>query len=113
MTYLARIPLESGGSALLEASTSTDGPVKAGRLGDAIHDLPLSLQNALDPVVEVARVTIERLRKAGPAQVEVEFGVDLAVEAGAVITKGKADCHLTITVVWKREQVEHGGEQAD
>ncbi|MEV6683969.1 CU044_2847 family protein [Streptomyces sp. NPDC051130] len=27
--------------------------------------------------------------------------MDLAVEAGAVITKGRATCHLQVTVAWR------------
>ncbi|WP_328959541.1 CU044_2847 family protein [Streptomyces virginiae] len=102
MAALARIPLDGGGYVLLEAPAGPDGPVKAGRVSDAIRDLPGSLQEALKPVTEAARSTLEQLRKAGPDEIAVEFGVDLAVEAGAVITKTGAHCHLKVTVKWKR-----------
>ncbi|MDX3538832.1 CU044_2847 family protein [Streptomyces sp. MB09-01] len=102
MAALARIPLDGGGYVLIEAPARPDGPVKAGRVSDAIRDLPGSLQEALEPVTEAARSTLEQLRKAGPDEIAVEFGVDLAVEAGAVITKTGAHCHLKVTVKWKR-----------
>ena len=101
MAYLARIPLEGGGSILVEGTAASDGPAKAGRVGEMIHDLPECLQNALDPVAEMARAVLDRLRSASPAEVEVEFGVDLAVQAGAVITKSTANCHLKVKVQWK------------
>lgn len=82
------------------------GPVKAGRIGDAIHELPVSLQTALEPVTDLARTVLDRLRKAGPAEVEVEFGVDLAVEAGVVITKSTADCHLTVKMMWRNDNAD-------
>ncbi|MEU9086643.1 CU044_2847 family protein [Streptomyces sp. NPDC048357] len=100
MTQLARIPLEGGGSILVEA-TAADGPVKAGRVGDAIHELPGSLQDAMASVVDASHAVLDQLRKAGPDAVSVEFGVNLAVEAGVVITRSSANCHLKVTLSWK------------
>ncbi|MFD8889135.1 MULTISPECIES: CU044_2847 family protein [unclassified Streptomyces] len=102
MADLARIPLDGGGYVLIEAPAGPDGPVKAGRLSDAIRDMPGSLQEALKPVTAAAHATLEQVRKAAPDEVTVEFGVDLAVEAGAVITRTGAHCHLKVTVKWKR-----------
>ncbi|MBT2453078.1 hypothetical protein J7F03_39875 [Streptomyces sp. ISL-43] len=102
MAPLARIPLEGGGYILVEGSAALTGPVQAGRLGNAVHDLPVSLQGALEPVTLAARATLDQLRKAGPDEIAVEFGVDLAVEAGAVITKTQANCHLKVTMTWTR-----------
>ncbi|MEU7556269.1 CU044_2847 family protein [Streptomyces sp. NPDC044571] len=103
MTHLARIPLADGGSILVEAPPGTGGPVKAGRLGDAIQELPGNLQAALVSVTDAASATLDQLRKAGPEAVTVEFGVDLAVTAGAVITKGSANCHLKVTMSWHKK----------
>ncbi|SHM89637.1 CU044_2847 family protein [Actinacidiphila paucisporea] len=94
----------------MEAPAALAAPVKAGRVGDAVHDLPESLQRALTPVTEPARVSIQRLRTVGPSEIEVEFGVDLAVEAGAIITKSTANCLLKITVVGKRGDAQPPGE---
>ncbi|MGW6979246.1 CU044_2847 family protein [Streptomyces sp. NPDC054932] len=102
MTHLARIPLGDGGTLLVEAAAAQAGPVKAGRVSDAIHDLPGSLQEALEPVTAAARATLDQLRRAGPDAITVEFGVDLAVEAGAVITKSSANCHLKVTMMWTK-----------
>ncbi|GAA0517839.1 hypothetical protein Ade02nite_77240 [Paractinoplanes deccanensis] len=100
MATLARIPLEGGGAILVEAPDG-DGPVKAGRLGDLVRDLPGTLQTALEPVTSTARVVIEQLRRAKPTQVEVEFGVDLSSEAGAVITKSEIASHLVVKLMWQ------------
>ncbi|MEV7523531.1 CU044_2847 family protein [Streptomyces sp. NPDC091371] len=109
MTALARIPLAGGGSILVEGPGLPTGPVQAGRIGDAVRQLPGSLQEALEPVTEAARATLEQLRKARPDQITVEFGVDLAVEAGAVITKSQATCHLKVTMSWNRAVPDEGG----
>jgi hypothetical protein len=97
-----RIPLADGGSILIEAPGVSDGPVKVGRVGDAIRELPRSLQSALDPVTDTARAVLDRLSNAGPTEVEVEFGVNLALEAGAVITKSTVDCHLKVRAAWRK-----------
>ncbi|MCX5345993.1 CU044_2847 family protein [Streptomyces atratus] len=103
---LARLALEDGSSILVEAPDVSEGPVRAGRVGDAIRELPLSVQAALRPVTEMARTAMQQLREAGPDSVEIEFGVDLATQAGAVIARSEASCHLKVTVAWQRESNE-------
>jgi Trypsin-co-occurring domain 1 len=51
---------------------------------------------------------MNQLRKAGPEQIEVEFGVDLAVQAGAVITKTGAGCHLMVRLSWNNRELDAG-----
>jgi Trypsin-co-occurring domain 1 len=101
MASLAEMPLDGGGWILVEAPEVAGGPVKAGRVGEAIRELPASLQTALAPVTDAARTVLEQLRKAGPTEVEVEFGVDLAMQAGAVITKSETSCHLKVRLTWQ------------
>ncbi|MFF9768270.1 CU044_2847 family protein [Streptomyces sp. NPDC053086] len=94
------MPLGDGAVILVEAHESADGPVMAGRVVDTIRDLPRTLHAALDPVADMARTVLEQLRRAGPDEVEVEFGVDLAAEAGAVIARSETSCHLKVTMTW-------------
>ncbi|MEU6594548.1 CU044_2847 family protein [Streptomyces sp. NPDC046881] len=103
MTLLTRIPLEGGGYLLVEAPADSEGLVKAARGfgGDFLQEAPRTLQEALEPVTQAAQTTLDQLREARPDQVTVTFGVDLAVEAGAVITKGRATCHLQVTMSWQ------------
>lgn len=104
VTPLTRIPLEDGGCVLVEQPAATwDGPVKAGRVGDAVRELPVTLEGALEPITEAAHAILEQLRKARPDEITVEFGVDLAFEAGAVITKSQASCHLRVIMAWKSD----------
>ncbi|MFE1786812.1 hypothetical protein ACFW7J_00135 [Streptomyces sp. NPDC059525] len=48
MTSLARLPLDGGGCVLVNGPAATEGPVKAGRIGDAMRDLPETLEQSLD-----------------------------------------------------------------
>lgn len=109
MQSFTRMPLEGGGSIVFEATLEADGPVKAGRVADAVRELPQTLQEALIPVRETARSVLEQLRQAGPDEVEVEFGVNLSAQAGAaVITKGEGAVHLKVRVLWKNGTAEEG-----
>ncbi|MFE3632773.1 CU044_2847 family protein [Streptomyces sp. NPDC059168] len=101
MKGIARLPLEDGGAILVEATPEPDGPVRAGRISDAVQELPRSLRELLGPVRETARTVLQELRQAGPEEVEVEFGVDLSAKAGVVITAGEAAVHLKVRVVWR------------
>ncbi|MFF8775294.1 CU044_2847 family protein [Kitasatospora sp. NPDC015120] len=101
---LARVPLDGGGSILVEAEEAAAGPVKAGRVGDAVRELPESLGTTLEPVTGLARTVLARLREAGPDEVQVEFGVDLSAAAGVVITKTAAKYHLTVRVTWRKDE---------
>ncbi|MFE2140717.1 CU044_2847 family protein [Streptomyces sp. NPDC059456] len=62
---------------------------------------------ALEPVAEAVQATLDQLRKAGPDRIDVEFGADLAFEAGAVITKSQASRHLEVTVSRKNDSPDH------
>jgi hypothetical protein len=112
MSELIRVPLDGGGSILVEDTRpETSGPVRAGRAGEAIRDATGSLQAALVPVRRAAQAVLDELRKAGPDEVTVELGVSLTAEAGAIITKTEAAANLTVTVTWKREAA-HGESQS-
>ncbi|WP_406386742.1 CU044_2847 family protein [Streptomyces sp. NBC_01618] len=106
MQGLTRVPLEGGGAILFEAGPELElgGPVKAGRVGDAIRELPQTLQAALVPVRETARAVLEQLKEAGPDEAEVEFGVDLSSETGAIIIKSDVAVHLKIRLLWKKDE---------
>ncbi|MEO3852572.1 CU044_2847 family protein [Streptomyces sp. B8F3] len=118
--WVERLPLEGGGEVLFAAATGevssaggdpgvAEGPVKAGRLGGAVRELPRTLQEALVPVRELSAAVVGQLRDAaGPAEVEVEFGVDLSAQAGAIISSGKAAAHLRVRLLWQNTSTDDG-----
>ncbi|WP_225824024.1 CU044_2847 family protein [Streptomyces naphthomycinicus] len=119
MQGLVRVPLEGGGAILVQEvkgapesdAPESGGPVKAGRIGDAVRDLPRTLQESLVPVREAARAVLEQLSRTGSQTVEVEFGVNLAAKSGVVITSGEAAVHLKVRVTW--EKGESGDSRQD
>jgi len=104
---VVRIPLEDGGAVLLEVLGDGDapgGPVKAGRLGDLVDELPAGLRTVLQPVTVASRTILEQLTHAQPDELEVEFGVNLAGRAGAIITSTEASCHLKVRLQWNKAE---------
>lgn len=83
------------------------GPVHAGRAGDRVEEVVAvasrSLREALEPVTAMSRQILEQLGQVRPREVQVEFGVELTVEAGAVLAKAGSGCHLTVTLTWGPE----------
>jgi hypothetical protein len=107
MAELVRIPLDGGGSVLVEdLRPSASGPVRVGRVADAvdaIKDADRSLRAMLVPVRRTAQAVLDELRQACPDEVEAEFGISLSAEAGAVIAKATSAAHLTVRLTWRRD----------
>ena len=64
----------------------------------------VNLENAFDQVRAVASTALTRLREVAEQtkQVEMEFGIRLNAEAGAVIARTQAEGHLQVTSAWTR-----------
>ena len=69
-----------------------DGPDRAaGTFEGALHGVRAAAESAL---------RVFRDGSLRPDSVELEFGVKLSVEAGAVIAKGSAESHLLVKLSW-------------
>lgn len=103
MAELLAVPLEDGGTVLVEIN-ETGGPaggvVKAGRPGERLGRAAQSMEAALAPITAAARAALGQLRKAGPDEVTVEFGVQFRAELGAVISRSSGECNLKVTMRW-------------
>ncbi|QNP75972.1 hypothetical protein IAG44_27985 [Streptomyces roseirectus] len=79
---------ERSGSRLV----SRDGGVQAARTFEA----------ALDGVRTAAQSALRVFREGAlkPDGVEIEFGVKLSAEAGAIIAKGTSEGHLVVKLTW-------------
>ncbi|MFF9024429.1 CU044_2847 family protein [Streptomyces eurythermus] len=73
-----------------------DGPAQAAR----------TFEGALDGVRAAAAAALRVFRDGSlrPDAVEIEFGVRLSAEAGAVIAKGSAEGHLVVKLSWSPER---------
>ncbi|MDN3260621.1 CU044_2847 family protein [Streptomyces sp. CSDS2] len=80
-----------------------DGPAQAAR----------TFEGALDGVRAAAAAALRVFRDGSlrPDAVEIEFGVRLSAEAGAIIAKGSAEGHLVVKLSWSPERA--GSQRAE
>ena len=58
----------------------------------------------LEQALQTVRPTAERVLAAvdlAPDQKEIEFGIKLNAEAGALIAKTSAEAHFTVKLTWR------------
>ncbi|MFC4584748.1 CU044_2847 family protein [Sphaerisporangium corydalis] len=102
MSELMRMPLSEGGHVTVEVSENEPGVRRASRSGDKIEAAVDSLQEALQPIRAAAEAALDTFRRANPDEVEIELGVRLNAEAGAVIAKSSIEGHLNVKLTWRR-----------
>ena len=63
-----------------------------------------AINKAMNTISQMAQRTIAAIDTVAnkPSEVEVEFGIKLDVESGALIAKTGAEASLTVKMVWKR-----------
>jgi hypothetical protein len=111
MTGMVAVPLEDGGTLVVESGDAGTGVVDAGRGSGALAEAVGTLESALDPVTAACRAMLSKLQEAGPAEVEVQFGLKLTAEFGAVITKAAGECNLSVTLRWGGDGDAHDAER--
>ncbi|MGH3782216.1 MAG: CU044_2847 family protein, partial [Pseudonocardiaceae bacterium] len=104
MAVLLEIPVGDGAVLLVEADRD-DIP---GRLMSASSErgaavkAAWSLSESLEQLEPMLRMVKERLIASMPEHFRVEFGVRFGGETGIVLTKGTAEVHLKVTMIWDR-----------
>jgi hypothetical protein len=93
-----------GGPVLVEVADDEPGIERAARIDDVVIKARVGLESAMDQVRAVANATLGKLQDLAqqPEQVEVEFGIRLNAEAGAVIARTQAEGHLQVKLAWTR-----------
>jgi Trypsin-co-occurring domain 1 len=99
------LQFEAGeGSVLVAVADDEPGIERAARVDDVVVKARQSLEGALEQIRVLADATLASLGNLArqPEQVEVEFGVRLNAEAGAVIARTQAEGHLQVKLTWTR-----------
>jgi hypothetical protein len=103
MTELMRFSTDRG-SVVVEVDDDEPGfePVSRGS-SEIVKDTKRHLVEALNGVREAAEETLGVFTTGAlrPTSVELEFGVKLNAEAGAIITKTAVEGHFTVKVTWE------------
>jgi Trypsin-co-occurring domain 1 len=104
MGQLVEFPLADRGSVLVEVTEHT-GPVTRGLGGAAVAArAEQTFEEAIARVRPAVQAVVAQLRSAAeaPDEVHVEFGIDLRVQAGAVITAASTTANFTVALTWRR-----------
>ncbi|MGD0339515.1 MAG: CU044_2847 family protein [Bacteroidota bacterium] len=94
-------------SPILVELTSRPGVQKTALLpADIAEKSAKALENAMNTIHSMAQRitnTMDALVKK-PSQVELEFGIKLDVESGALIAKAGAEAHLNVKLIWEHKE---------
>lgn len=100
MDTVVRYQVGAISSVLVEVDEDTYGVEAVSHASDGVVEAGQRLESALASVRDAAQVTLDTLTKLSPETVEVEFGIKLAGEAGALIAKASAEGHFTVRLTW-------------
>jgi hypothetical protein len=105
VSRVVEVPLDEGGSILIEVDEVLDGPVVRGRGGAAaLPPLAEPLEHILAGLGPVTRALVSQLRALSdsPHEIEVEFSVKLTTEAKIVIARAAGEANFRIALRWAR-----------
>jgi Trypsin-co-occurring domain 1 len=105
MAELAQFPLSGGGVLVVETDSSDAARrVMRGAATEAIATAADTFEAALAKVRYAAEGILHQLTTLAqpPDEVEVEFGVKMSVETGAIIAKSAAEANFKINLTWKK-----------
>jgi Trypsin-co-occurring domain 1 len=106
MPNLIEVPLERGGSILIEADAASSGEALRGKAAaQVIEKVSQTLEEALSQVRSTAEVVITQLCAIpqSPDEVSVEFGVKFGAKGSVYIAGGEAEANFKVALKWKKE----------
>ncbi|HSO92541.1 MAG TPA: CU044_2847 family protein [Arthrobacter sp.] len=95
MTEILRYEVGSG-TVLVEVADNSYGVERPSRNEQGITDAGRRLEDALAAIRPAASAAAEVLREVGAEHLELQFGVKLAGEAGAIIAQNSSDAHFVV-----------------
>jgi hypothetical protein len=113
MDTVMRYQVGEGSSVLVEVDEDTYGVEAVSRLSDGVLEAGQRLESALGSVRDAAKATLREMSKLSPDAVEVEFGIKLAGEAGAMIAKASAEGHFTVRLSWSPSANDQGPKEEE
>jgi hypothetical protein len=108
MTGLVKFDLENGSSILVEADGGQGDVVVRGRRVDSVvAATDETFESALARVLPASAAIIERFRDMHHSadEIELEFGLKVNAEAGAIIARTSGEANFQITLRWRSQDV--------
>ncbi|MFI1868701.1 CU044_2847 family protein [Streptomyces jumonjinensis] len=111
MPELIEMPLDEGGAVWVEVPDDLPAIERVGRGDDALRSTARTLQDALSRIRPAVDAVVGQLRSAAPPpdEVNVQFGIRITAEAGAVIAKAATEANFTVSATWVSERSVRGG----
>ncbi|MER6999043.1 CU044_2847 family protein [Streptomyces sp. NPDC000410] len=102
MAALMEFTTDDGATVVVEVDRDSPGARLVGRGGDSLAQATRTFDQALEGIRGAAESALAVFRDGPlkPDGVELEFGVKIMAEAGAVIAKSAAEGHLTVKLSW-------------
>ena len=97
MTETRRDEVGSG-TVLVEVADDRFGVERPARNEQGITDAGRRLEDALAAIRPAANAAAEVLKEVGAEHLELQFGVKLAGEAGAIIAQNCSEAHFIVTL---------------
>ena len=105
MKRLMEFPLEDGTSVVVEVDEPVPegGLVQAARPGEVAERAAQTLEAALQKIKPMAGAVLTTLRGLAqrPDELQVEFGVKVSAQAGAVLASAGLEGNYRITLTWR------------
>jgi hypothetical protein len=107
MKRLVEFALADGGTITAEVEGPDLGrtPTRGGLPSQAIDKAGQTFEAAMEKIKPAASAIIEQLRHLSdpPSEAEVEFGLKLSTEAGALIASASTEANFKVTLTWKHQ----------
>ena len=59
------------------------------------------IREAVEPAVEGAKAVLDKVREAGPDEIEVKFGIKVSGDMNWFIAKAATEANFEVTLTWK------------
>jgi NTP-dependent ternary system trypsin peptidase co-occuring protein len=102
MVQLVSFPSDAGFPLKVEVSENDYGVQRVARRDGGIVQATQKLEDALGQAMPTLRSVVRSVQSLAPDEAEIEFGLTLTAEAGAVVAKTAVEGHFTVTLSWTR-----------
>jgi hypothetical protein len=100
MVQLVSFPSDAGPPLVVEVAERDYGVERVAREDGGIVQASEKLEQALGQAMPTLRSVVRTIRTLSPDQAEIEFGLTLTAEAGAIVAKTAVEGHFTVTLTW-------------
>lgn len=106
MPYFIEVPLDAGGTMLVEVTGQVEGVAPVGRPRDVLGRLPETFGKSLDRVQAFTGEILQRMRDTPepPDTVSIEFGLKLSMKVGVAVAESTGEAHIKVAAEWRKPE---------